>query len=167
MCSCHSRDGRCVRDVVKAIVKAQNEVAARNHGCNVSCERSIRELLSPAQNGNGDTTIPFVLYCKDCKPFVASGVKHVNGTIHCIESPVFKAKKFVDGSSHCVKLELLKAERQAPCDSHKNKGNVCHFIDGATGFKSTGICITVDLDCFCGISCLGTTTPTRLTEADL
>jgi hypothetical protein len=155
--------GRCVRDTVKEIIRAQNEVAERDNCCDVSCERSIRELLSPATADNGNTTIPFTLICKDCKPFIGNGLKHYNGSYHCIKTPFFRAKKFVEGSNSCVKLELLKPmNTQPPCvlqERKHDKKDVCDFVNGLTGFYETGVCITVDLDCFCGISCLRPTTP--------
>ena len=161
MSSCHSKGSRCVKDVLKEIIRAQNEVADRDHGCSTSCERSIRDLLSPAgANGNGDTTVPFTLYCKDCKPFFASGLRKKTGPgYYCIETPVFRAVKFVD--DHCVKLELLKPVPQYSHYSWKKKcdKSVCDVLDHVEYFESTGICTTVDVNCFCGITCLDTITP--------
>lgn len=155
---------RCVRDTIKEIIDAQDEVAERDH-CDVSCDRSIRDLLSPAGAGMGNTTIPFTLICKDCKPFIGSGVKFSNDIFKCLESPFFRAKKFVDDSKECVKLELLVPMNGNSGDSNgenNNKRGVCDFLDTTTGFFETGVCITVDLDCFCGISCLSPTTPEPL-----
>ena len=61
---------------LEKILAAQEEVALADE-CDVSCERSIRDLVGPATGGNGDTTIPFILYCEDCKPFFASGLKRL------------------------------------------------------------------------------------------
>lgn len=157
MGSCHSRDSHCVRDILKEIVRVQNEVAALDNCCDTSCERSIRDLLSPASE-NGNTTIPFLLYCKDCKPFFASGLKAKNGNgYYCIETPVFKAKKFVD--DNCVKLELLKPVSSHPHWKHCDKKSVCDALHHVESFQSTGICTTVDVSCFCGITCLDPITP--------
>ncbi|MCA0971969.1 spore coat protein [Halobacillus litoralis] len=158
MGSCHSKDSHCVRNILKEIIRAQNEVA--DHCCDTSCEQSIRDLISPS-TGNGNTTVPFVLYCKDCKPFFASGLKKKASShgYHCIETPVFKAKKFVD--DNCVKLELLKPVHHHGGHSwHKcDKKSVCSVLDDVVSFQSTGICTTVDVSCFCGITCLDATTP--------
>ncbi|ARI78423.1 CotY/CotZ family spore coat protein [Halobacillus mangrovi] len=161
MGSCSKGKGsECVRDTIKKIIAAQDEVAERDHCCDVSCERSIRDLLSPAGAGMGDTTIPFTLICKDCKPFIGSGARFANNMYQCLESPFFRAKKFVDDSKDCVKLELLiPINGGNSCSSRGKKGGVCDFLDMAPGFYETGVCITVDLDCFCGISCLSPTTP--------
>ncbi|MFQ3544019.1 CotY/CotZ family spore coat protein [Halobacillus rhizosphaerae] len=164
--SCHSSKGsNCVKDVVRAIVDAQDEVAGRDC-CSTGCDRSIAELLSPSSgNGNNATTIPFILYC-GCKPFFGSGVERVtNGTsrYHCVESPVFRACKFVEDSDNCVQLELLQpvhgsaASCTRQCDSNRD---VCDFLNNVVDFYATGICITVDLDCFCAISCLDPIRPT-------
>ncbi|WP_079479240.1 CotY/CotZ family spore coat protein [Halobacillus salinus] len=162
MGSCHSKGSHCVKDILKEIVRVQNEVAALDHCCDTSCERSIRDLLSPASE-NGNTTIPFLLYCKDCKPFFASGLKKkaMEAGYYCIETPVFKAKKFVD--DNCVKLELLKPV-SAHAHWHKcDKKSVCDALHHVEEFESTGICTTVDVNCFCGITCLDPITPAPFT----
>ncbi|MCA1010252.1 CotY/CotZ family spore coat protein [Halobacillus halophilus] len=164
--SCHSRKGNCVRDILEKILAAQEEVALADE-CDVSCERSIRDLVGPATGGNGDTTIPFILYCEDCKPFFASGIKKINGTFYCVETPIFKAIKFTDDKRNCIKLELLKPDNNhASWSKHCSKKDVCDLVNGITEFKSTGICMTFDLDCICGITCLDTTTPVPVSEAD-
>ncbi|RWZ58118.1 spore coat protein [Halobacillus fulvus] len=170
--SCSSskkHDDKCVRDVVKEIIAAQDQVA--NDCCDVSCGRSVRELLSPTAT-NGNTTVPFILYCKSCKPFIGSGVirqregqgQSNNTFLRCLETPIFKAKKFVDGSKNCVKLELLLPVNMGGNTPGSGGDEVCDFFPGNGGgpirnLMSTGVCITVDLDCFCGISCLEPTTP--------
>ncbi|CCG44160.1 spore coat protein [Halobacillus halophilus DSM 2266] len=164
--SYHSNKGNCVRDILKKILDAQAEVAMADE-CDVSCERSIRDLVGPATGGNGDTTIPFILYCEDCKPFFASGVKKINDTFYCVETPIFKAIKFTDDKKNCIKLELLKPDNNSmTLNSRCSKRDVCDLVNGVTEFKSTGICMTFDLNCICGITCLDTTTPVPVTEAD-
>lgn len=94
------------------------------------------------------------------------------GHFHCVESPVFKVKGFQRGSNSCVTLELLEpaydgrdrrddrdgddvgGERRH--DHHCNHGSFCECFGNRyiENFRYTGVCITVDLDCFCGISCL-------------
>lgn len=167
----------CVCDVVKDIVAAQDEVMNNDNCCTTSCEMSIRDLVSPqAGNGPVNDTIPFILYCENCKPFVASGVfKDVPGPpgnagitqntfFECVETPIFRAKKFVDDSDCCVKLELLLPVTQggvAPGPTGSGVSDVCPFFPGGSieDFLATGICITVDLNCFCGITCLDPITP--------
>lgn len=181
----------CVTDVVRDIVKAQHRVAeALEDTCATSCEQSIEDLLSPARERPGRSrhnTIPFMLFCdQGCKPFVGSGVIKSDGRFfNCIESPIFRVKKFVRGSNSCAIIELLEPVRGGRGDhghGHKHGesgeanennrhgdrhgrdrgsgcgcgGSVCNFFpnDRVRSFRATGICITIDLDCFCGITCL-------------
>lgn len=174
----------CVHDIVRDIIRAQRRaVAAEEDTCFTGCDRSIEELLSPAAENRDRlrfNTIPFILYCAaNCKPFVGAGVRRVRDSggssrthFECVESPIFRAKSFVRGSENCVRLELLvpvgsgggstpKHEEQS---NHRGSqsccGNVCSFFPNRTrDFRATGICITVDLNHFTGISCLDPITP--------
>lgn len=183
----NSHSGQCVKEVVRGIVRAQRKVAEAevdNGSCTTSCERSIDELLSPTVERPSrprHNTIPFMLYCKNsCKPFMGSGlIKTENGFYNCVESPVFRVKKFVGGSESCVIIELLEPTRRSRSNNDNissNEGNVqqashvhggqqgcncgcggsvCQVLGtGIRSFRATGICITIDLNCFCGISCL-------------
>ncbi|WP_082235362.1 CotY/CotZ family spore coat protein [Halobacillus massiliensis] len=165
----------CVCETVRKIVEAQNEVAGTDC-CNTGCDQSISDLLSPSSNGNRPTTIPFALYCKgDCEPFIGSGIysSPVNASgmsLQCVRTPIFRAKKFVDDHKCCVQLELLlpvNSEGETPDPSNKGK-NICDFFPGDTirNLQATGICLTVDLNCFCGILCLDPTTPIPSSEFD-
>ncbi|SDR03384.1 CotY/CotZ family spore coat protein [Virgibacillus salinus] len=160
----------CVCDVISDIIAAQDEVANNGDGCcSTSCERSIDRLLSPTTgNGNGFTTVPFILYCKgDCKPFIGTGVtqepRDSGFDFDCVESPILRAKKFVDDEECCVKLELLEVVN--PGGNPVSGGDtVCEFFRGegvgaARNLRASGVCITVDLDCFCAITCLDPITP--------
>ncbi|MFD2044259.1 CotY/CotZ family spore coat protein [Ornithinibacillus salinisoli] len=151
----------CVCEVVRKIVKAQDEVAAaaNDNCCTTGCKQSIDQLLSPTVSPV-DTTIPFLLYCKgDCDLFVATGVKG-NAVYDCVETAVFRAKKIDKGC--CAVLELLEFE-EAPCPPHHHdkKASGCDLIvpPNTGNLVETGICITVDLHCFCAIQCLSPTTP--------
>ncbi|MEC5424552.1 CotY/CotZ family spore coat protein [Virgibacillus sp. C22-A2] len=161
----------CVCDIVRDIVDAQDEVNNNDDCCTTSCEDSIRQLLSPTGNGNGNgpTSIPFILYCKgDCDPFIGSGViqkpigQSGNVAFRCVESPIFRAKKFVnDDKDCCVKLELLLPVTEGGATPGPGGDTVCDFFPGASirDLQATGVCLTVDLDCFCGITCLEPVTP--------
>lgn len=162
----------CVVDKVREIVAAQDEVADITNGdcCTTGCEESIEQLLSPVANetGPGFTTIPIILYCKgDCDPFIASGVYQAqvgqsnNTYFGCVESPIFRAKKFVNDGESCVVLELLVPVTEGGGGAITRGDTVCDFFPGESrrDFQATGICITVDLNCFCGIACLDPVTP--------
>lgn len=133
----------CVCSKVRAINDAQEEVKQRNHGCDVSCERSIKELLNQTKHSEFDT-IPFKLLCGckgDCETFVGTGVIKMNGCFYDIKSAFFRVSKFVKGSSCCAILELLCPER---CEGKHN---------GIEGFIRTGACFEVNLKDFVGITC--------------
>ncbi|WP_188631953.1 CotY/CotZ family spore coat protein [Lentibacillus kapialis] len=167
------RDDSCVCDIVRNIIKAQDEVA--DMSCHTSCDRSIHQLLSHRNDtGPQNTTIPFILYCKgDCDPFVGSGVSRSSAYgksfFECVETPIFRAKKFVHDKDCCVKLELLlpvseSCEVVKPYDKH---GKVCQFFSTdkpITDFVETGICLTVDLEDFTGITCLDPVSPLSINE---
>ncbi|MYL50887.1 spore coat protein [Halobacillus litoralis] len=176
--SCKGKDSSCVRDVIKEIIKAQDEVAALmdNGCCDVSCDRSIRDLLSPAAETPRNTTVPFILYCKDCKPFIGSGVirkqlgMSENTFLDCLSSPIFRAKKFTNDGK-CVKLELLIPVTMGGSQPGPSGGGkqVCDYFPGSSvrNLRATGVCITVDLDCFCSITCLEPTTPLMATRQEM
>lgn len=171
-----STSGGCVEDTVRRIIDAQKKAASDDAGrCITSCDQSIEDLLSPSHTHRPTryTTIPFMLQCKDnCSTFVASGFTSRDSRgdrdhhFRCVSSPVFKVRGFVRGNEHCVRLELLEPiyERgQGP--GGDDDGCSKHSICGTFGkrpirnFRYTGVCITVDLRCFCGITCLDPITP--------
>lgn len=175
------REGMCVYDIVAEIIEGQDEVADNNNSngcCHSSCEQSIKDLLSGGSNNNnngGPTTVPFMLYCKgDCKPFFGNGIYSGNnnngGFFNCVESPVFRAKKFVNEGSHCVRLELLlpvTADGSFP-GPIAGANPVCQYFPDCniTDFQATGVCITVDLNHFFAISCLDAVTPISASDFD-
>lgn len=126
-----------------------------------------------------------------CKNFIGSGVvkKETLGReyFECVESPIFKVRGFVRGSDNCVKLELLlpiksllpprtTAEEETELKNHESTScnastpstpcSPCNYfattgLKKVYGFKETGVCITVDLNSFSGITCLDPITPEK------
>ncbi len=151
-------DENCVCAVLTAIVEAQDQVAPvdEDDNCDVSCDKSIQALLGEAVTPvNGPNTIPVILYC-DCAPFQGFGVKKVHGTFECFQSFVFRVNSVDDNC--CASLELLETVKGGKSGGSYPPhpplvDSVCDQFP-ATGFKGTGICITVDLACFCGVTCL-------------
>lgn len=144
-----NHDDDCVCGVVKKINKAQ--AAVEESDCRVSCEKSIKQLLSrhkPTAN-----TIPFSLDC-GCETFLGKApVYSSDGNFRIIASPFFKVKKV---NHHCCAVvELLWPTCNGePFQGHfsnddKHSFPCCDF----DGFIETGACITVVLKCFCSISC--------------
>lgn len=179
--SCGNRNlapsGSCIKDTVKKIIDAQRKVAGVDTvTCRTSCEQSIDDLLSPSHHHRPTrhTTIPVMLFDGCGKTFVGSGfVRSEAGNrrshMKCIESPVFKIKGFTSRSMNCVHVEILLPVYSRGSDSNTTiddcydgkKHGACHHFDDRPirNFRSTGLCITIDLDCFCGITCLDPITP--------
>lgn len=173
--SSNNQTGNCVTSIVQQIIKAQRKAAEEETvTCLTSCEQSINDLLSPDRDDRRrprHTTIPFMLTCKStCKQFVGKGViqKRAGGQqfFKCLKSSIFKVRGFVRGSNHCVRLELLLpiSDGSSSKDGSDSGSSCCQICSVNSngyvkGFRKTGVCITVDLNCFCGITCLDPITP--------
>ncbi|WP_066173978.1 CotY/CotZ family spore coat protein [Bacillus marinisedimentorum] len=154
-----SKGENCVCDKLREIASVQDSLL--DDCCDVSCDRSIRDLLgtSPVSDFN---TVPFILFCKgDCKPFEGFGVKRErsggNTFLNCFQGFVFRVKSVDDDC--CAVIELLETSTAAPSASEGSKCNSSDPCDEFPGnsirsLEATGVCLTVDLNCFCGISCL-------------
>ncbi|MDP4171782.1 MAG: CotY/CotZ family spore coat protein [Bacillota bacterium] len=157
----------CVEDVLKAILHAQKKVQKKekkHNNCDTSCKESIRQLLCESKKPKKNT-IPFILYCGDCEPFKATGVTTFSchskkKKFACITSFIFRIKAI---SNNCAVLELLEIKSDKGHSSDKGKEckskdvfSPCCQIDGKNvdNLEKTGICITVDLNCICAITCL-------------
>lgn len=148
-CGSKFDSGNCVADILREIADAQTDIV--ENGCVTSCEQSISDLLGdntlPAANQLD--TVPVLLYCKgDCKPFKGFGAPTKGiGKVGDVFSSFFFRVKSVD-EDNCAVLELLAEEDDQddcpkdPCDQD------------VEDLAVTGVCITVDLDCFCHITCL-------------
>jgi spore coat protein Z len=158
----HKDHDGCVEEILEAILKAQRK-AEKDDSCKTSCRESIKELLGESKKFTKNT-IPFILYC-DCKPFKASGATtylthHKEKKFICITSFIFKIKDIKD---ECAVLELLtfKPDKKCEKDSFKKCDDKdvctpCCQIDhkNVDDLVKTGICINVDLSCFCAVTCL-------------
>ncbi|GGA74161.1 CotY/CotZ family spore coat protein [Ornithinibacillus halotolerans] len=138
-----AQTGNCVCEVLRDIVDAQNDVI--ENCCDSSCEQSINDLLGETDPGTGLDTVPVLLYNKcDGKPFKGYGAKR--GRIHDIKSSFYFRVKTVDDDC-CAVLELLRDPKDQDCVT-----DPCAQFTG--NLENTGICITVDLTCFCHVTCL-------------
>ena len=157
-CNCHKgkEDGACVEEILEAILKAQRKVE-KDHdkkcsSCDESFERRLEEKEPKKFNKN---TIPIILYC-GCEPFKGEGVTTLQSGFKdkkfvCITSFIFKIR---DLKGNCAELELLTFKpRRDRCDKFKSPCEQInhHYVDD---LMKTGICITVDLSCFCGVTTL-------------
>lgn len=143
-CGKEFHTGNCVCNILKEIQRAQTDVV--DNCCDTSCERSISDLLGETEERNGLDTVPVILYCADgCKPFKAYGA-HPRNIGDVVASFYFRVKSI--DKDCCAVVELL---RDGSCDSKNPKDP----IDQKTGnLRATGICISVDLNCFCHVTCL-------------
>lgn len=136
--------GNCVCNILKEIADAQQDIV--ENCCDVSCEKSISDLLGETEVRSGYDTVPFILYCQDgCKPFKGYGA-HPSDIGDVVASYYFRVKK-VDKDC-CALIEML---RDPGCDQMDPKSPSKQKTDN---LRATGICITVDLNCFCHITCL-------------
>ncbi|WLV25559.1 CotY/CotZ family spore coat protein [Aciduricibacillus chroicocephali] len=156
----------CVSRILREIVAAQNDVV-NNDCCDTSCEQSISDLLGETEPGNDLDTVPVILYCKGtCKPFKGYGVgqHHHHGhdkLTRAIGSFFFKVKKVTN--DNCAVLELLASHGCHKPDTevgHENEEGKCKddpktpACQPTDHLQATGLCLTVDLNCFCHVTCL-------------
>ncbi|SEP85108.1 CotY/CotZ family spore coat protein [Piscibacillus halophilus] len=142
--SCRGKDHteNCVCDILRQIVDAQNDIV--EHDCDVSCKQSIEDLLGDRTSPAGLDTVPVLLYC-ECKTFKGFGAMNdQNNTV--VASFYFRVKKVDDDC--CAVLELLRD----PADSDRNPKDPTD--QKTANLRATGICINVDLKCFCHVTCL-------------
>lgn len=144
----------CVEDILRGILNAQKKAEKEmKHKCS-SCKNAIEDLLEERKKYKHNT-IPFILYC-GCKPFKGVGVAtyhagHKDKKFICVESFIFRIN---DLKGDCAQLELLVFK---PSKCHDKKfcspcGQINHRY--VKDLVRTGICINVDLSCFCGVTYL-------------
>lgn len=143
-CGTEYRSENCVCSILRDIARAQRDV--REDDCQTSCERSINDLLGQTEVPNSLDTVPVILYCKDgCKPFKAYGA-HSRNIGKIVASFYFRVKSVDDNC--CAVLELLR-DPNCPNSNPHNPAD-----QDTKKLRATGICITVDVKCFCHITCL-------------
>ncbi|WP_407271024.1 CotY/CotZ family spore coat protein [Radiobacillus sp. PE A8.2] len=142
-CGSEYHTGNCVCDILRDIADAQSDIIS---DCTTSCEQSIADLLGDSSPSANDLdTVPVLLYCKDCKPFKGFGAP--TGAINDVTSSFYFRVKTVDEDC-CAVLELLR-------DPNDQDDTPRSPVEQFTGnLEATGICITVDVKCFCHITCL-------------
>ncbi|WP_186576019.1 CotY/CotZ family spore coat protein [Aquibacillus kalidii] len=156
-CGSNYDSGNCVADILRDIADAQTDLVGAD--CTTSCEQSISDLLGDNTLPIANTldTVPVILYCKgDCKPFKGYGAplergRDGRGEIENVFGSFFFRVKSVD-EDNCAVLELLRSEEDArdphDCDPKSPADQDVEDLE------VTGVCITVDLDCFCHVTCL-------------
>lgn len=136
--------GSCVCNILKQIADAQRDTIEK--GCDTSCEQAISDLLGETEIRNGLNTVPVLLYCADgCNPFKGYGALD-SEICTVVGSYYFRVIAVTDDC--CAVLELLRDKN----DSCKNPQDPTEQYTNQ--LRTTGICITVDVKCFCHITCL-------------
>ncbi|SRR5690625_3005967 len=144
--SCRGKDHteNCVCDILREIVAAQRDIV---DDCDVGCEQSIQDLLGDTSTPNNLDTVPVLLYC-ECDPFKGYGVK--DNESNTVFSSFFFRVRSVDDDC-CAVLELLR-------DPNETAHNFQEPTNQKVGnLRTTGVCINVDLKCFCHVTCLPAT----------
>ncbi|MFQ3543913.1 CotY/CotZ family spore coat protein [Halobacillus rhizosphaerae] len=158
-CGKNFDSGSCVIDILRDIVDAQNDVIT---DCMTSCEQSIADLLGDTGGGSGLDTVPVILYCKGtCKPFKGFGSRKFDDYCNVKGSFFFRVKSVDDNG--CAIVELLLSERHHDLEDsssesndsrHRNYDPESPADQNCNNLQASGICITVDLNCFCHVTCL-------------
>ncbi|WP_017379410.1 CotY/CotZ family spore coat protein [Paenisporosarcina sp. TG-14] len=147
--------GRCICDVVRAIKDIQDAVVDNDcPECPTNCFlEPLGGLVSPARQ-QADTRV-FMLLTKDGTPFKAFFRDNDYHDCDCF-SVFFRVEDIFDGC--CATLRVLE-----PVDRNKKEVNLINDcgtklnlkkICEVRNFRLSDSCITVDLNCFCGIECV-------------
>lgn len=158
-CGSEFDTSNCVCDTLLAIVEAQDRVEP---GCTSSCSRAIEDLLGGVSPGTFNS-VPILLTCKSsCLPYVGVGAVRATGagavgTVF-VASSIFRVVD-VDPETCCGTLELVTSAPLAGTSpflvtsAYPDAGDL---LTAATNVPlgRTGVCITVDLNCYCSVSCL-------------
>ncbi len=152
----HHDKGNCVCDVVRAILDIQNQATDECGECPTNCFlEPLGGLTNPARN-NADTRV-FMLLTKDGDPFKAFfRTRTTPNTGDCV-SVFFRVESIFDNC--CATLRVLQPLGRdghgipLVSDTDRSRIDLTQICE-AVNFRSTNSCITVDLNCFCGIECI-------------
>lgn len=156
--SCHDGQGMvrsqrgCVCDVVKSILKIQNEAVRHDHdNCGTSCYlEPMGGLVSPGRQ-TADTRV-FMLLDKHGKPLKALFMdKH-----GCFHTTIFFRVEEVFGCCATLRaIAPLKSDKEIADNLVDMNDNVKpSTIDKVCFFKKSDNCLTVDLNDFTAVQCL-------------
>lgn len=140
-------------DSSENILNILKEIESKQNYNNYSC---IQEL---GMNEYICNTIPLMFICKsNCECYIGSAVfkDPVTNSFKCFETPIFRLAK-VDEEKKTSMLELLQPQTSnGEISPFSCKSGICKFFSSISinKFIRTGICIKVNLNCFCGVQCL-------------
>jgi len=144
----------CVCDVVRAILDIQTQGVREECECPTNCFlEPLGGLVSPTKQ-HADTRV-FMLLTKDGTPFKAFFRESGGSDCSCF-SVFFRVEDVFDGC--CATLRVLEPLTHdnhevtliADHGSELDLRNICKVRK----FAATNSCITVDLNCFCGVQCI-------------
>lgn len=150
----HGHKDGCVCEVVKTILAIQNEaVNDECDTCTTSCFlEPLGGIVSPARS-TADTRV-FMLLTKTGAPFFAH-FKKDNCDEYCT-SVFFRVEDVFDDCCATLRV-LLPLDENGDIVDLLNEDEdgislraLCEVVD----YDRTESCITVDLDCFCGVQCV-------------
>ncbi len=148
-------NSNCICDVVRAIKDIQDAVV--DNDCPVCPTNCFLEplggLVSPSRH-QADTRV-FMLLTKDGTPFKAFFRDNDRHDCDCF-SVFFRVEDVFDGC--CATLRVLEpldhhhkeVDLLSDCGTKLDLRKICKVRD----FRLSSSCITVDLNCFCGIECV-------------
>ncbi|HWI47597.1 MAG TPA: CotY/CotZ family spore coat protein [Rummeliibacillus sp.] len=151
----HHKNKNCVCDVVRAILDIQNQGVNDDCDCPTNCFlEPLGGLVSPTRSNNVDTRV-FMLLTEDGTPFKAFFRESGSSDCSCF-SVFFRVEDVFDGC--CATLRVLEPltldnnDVQLIADHGQDLDlrNLCKVRK----FAATNSCITVDLNCFCGVQCI-------------
>jgi hypothetical protein len=162
-CEHDAYKSNCVCDILLDIVEAQEKVDPTNGHCISGCSTALDELLGEHANTSPYNTIPVSLICKGtCDYFIGRGALRNGSGVDVYEAIAFRVVD-VDEDNYCATLELLQPVPTSlllnPVSTQTFKIQALFTLIDLFGYFNTGICITVDLNCFCGVTCHPATTP--------
>ncbi len=146
---------RCVCDVVRAIKDIQDAVTDMDCPvCPTNCFlEPLGGLVSPSRD-QADTRV-FMLLTKDGTPFKSFFRDTDCPDTDCF-SVFFRVEDIFDGCCATLRvLEPLNRHRKevnllTDCGTKLNLKKICEVQN----FRLSSSCITVDLNCFCGVECV-------------
>ncbi|WML53363.1 CotY/CotZ family spore coat protein [Neobacillus sp. PS3-12] len=151
-CNCHHHNN-CLKNTLEKILNEQRKV--RKKECDIPSNGCFEHLGRTSTN-----TIPFILY-SNTEPFKVEGVTKCfdcdtnKEKFVCFKSFIFR---IIDLEGDCAFLELLKFKNHhkstSNCDDHVCSPCCQVHCEDVDDLIATGVCIQVELSCFCAIQCL-------------
>ncbi|HWK22460.1 MAG TPA: CotY/CotZ family spore coat protein [Ureibacillus sp.] len=143
------RDVGCITEVVRTILKLQNQAVRHDDTCGTSC--FIEPIGGLTRNGHADTRV-FMLLDHLGRPF-----KVVAKTKDCTytHTPFFRVEDIFGHS--CATLRAIVAfEDDEPVEFFDECSSelVADAFEDIAKFKKTETCVTVDLNNFTAIQCV-------------